>query len=102
MTRKDRFRRRLDRQFDAISSAIPFSRRLISPLRARRAGVIRVPVAILFILGGFLSFLPVLGLWMFPLGLLLLAVDLPVLRPFVTTLAIRGRIRARRLRRRFR
>ena len=64
--------------------------------------MIRLPVAILFILGGFLSFLPILGFWMLPLGLLLLAIDLPALRPFVTTAAIRARIRARRLRRRFR
>lgn len=100
--RSERLRRRLDRQFDAIARAIPFSRRVIAPLRARGAGVIRVPMAILFIIGGFLSFLPVLGFWMLPLGLLLLAVDLPALRPFVTTVAIRTRIRARRLRRRFR
>ncbi|MDQ2805153.1 MAG: hypothetical protein M3Y41_21680 [Pseudomonadota bacterium] len=30
--------------------------------------------------GGVLGFLPILGFWMVPLGLLLLAKDLPVLR----------------------
>jgi hypothetical protein len=35
---------------------------------------------LLLILGGLLSFLPILGIWMLPLGLLLLAEDLPVLR----------------------
>lgn len=100
--RSERLRRRLDRQFDAISRAIPFSRRVIAPLRARGAAMFRIPMAILFILGGFLSFLPILGFWMLPLGLLLLAVDLPALRPFVTTAVIWTRIRARRLRRRFR
>jgi len=40
----------------------------------------RIPAAVLLMIGGLLSFLPVLGLWMFPLGLLLLAIDLPFLR----------------------
>jgi hypothetical protein len=35
---------------------------------------------LLLILGGLLFFLPILGIWMLPLGLLLLAEDLPVLR----------------------
>jgi hypothetical protein len=34
----------------------------------------------LLICGGLLSFLPVLGLWMLPLGLLLLAEDVPPLK----------------------
>jgi hypothetical protein len=33
------------------------------------------------IFGGIFSFLPVLGLWMLPLGLLLFAQDVPVLQP---------------------
>lgn len=41
---------------------------------------IRVPPALALIAGGIFSFLPVLGLWMLPLGLLLLAQDLPPLR----------------------
>ena len=32
----------------------------------------------LLILGGFLGILPIFGLWMFPLGLVLLAEDLPI------------------------
>ncbi|WP_210529963.1 hypothetical protein [Rubellimicrobium arenae] len=50
-----------------------------------------MPVALLLMLGGLLSFLPFLGVWMLPLGLLLLAVDLPVLRPGVSALMIRSR-----------
>jgi hypothetical protein len=41
---------------------------------------LRVPAGLLLILGGLLSFLPILGIWMLPLGLLLLAEDLPSLR----------------------
>ena len=40
----------------------------------------RLPVGVLLIVGGVFSFLPLLGLWMLPLGLLLLAQDLPFLR----------------------
>jgi hypothetical protein len=42
--------------------------------------LVRIPLAILLLLGGVFSFLPVLGLWMLPLGLLVLAVDIPPLR----------------------
>ncbi|MGL4319902.1 MAG: hypothetical protein ACRCS3_03495, partial [Paracoccaceae bacterium] len=56
-------------------------------------------IAILFIFGGLFSFLPVLGIWMLPLGLLLLAVDLPYLRGPISALIIRARIRIRRWRR---
>ena len=41
---------------------------------------VRVPPAIAFILGGIVGFLPILGFWMIPLGLLLLAQDVPPLR----------------------
>jgi hypothetical protein len=37
----------------------------------------RIPAGILLILGGILSFLPILGLWMLPLGIILLAEDIP-------------------------
>ena len=50
-------------------------------LREPRARLVRIPTAGLLILGGIFSFLPVLGIWMLPLGLLLLAVDMPSLRP---------------------
>ena len=41
--------------------------------------MVRLPVAGLLVLGGIFSFLPVLGIWMLPLGLLLFAQDLPIL-----------------------
>lgn len=39
----------------------------------------RWPLGLLFVAGGFLWFLPILGLWMLPLGLLLLGQDIPPL-----------------------
>jgi hypothetical protein len=50
-------------------------------LRAPERFPLRIGVACLLILGGLLSVLPVLGLWMLPLGLALLADDIPRLKP---------------------
>ena len=41
---------------------------------------VRLSVGILLVLGGILGFLPVLGFWMIPLGLLILSYDLPMVR----------------------
>jgi hypothetical protein len=41
---------------------------------------IRSVVGLLFMVGGVFGFLPVLGFWMLPLGLALIALDLPPLR----------------------
>lgn len=49
---------------------------LLQPGRAWLRGIL----GCLLIFGGVLSFLPVLGLWMLPLGVILLAEDVPVLR----------------------
>jgi hypothetical protein len=40
----------------------------------------RICVGTLLIIGSFLSILPLFGLWMLPLGLVLLAEDVPILR----------------------
>jgi hypothetical protein len=40
----------------------------------------RIPAGILLIVGGFLAILPLFGLWMLPLGLILLAEDVTLLR----------------------
>ena len=40
----------------------------------------RIPAGVLLIVGGFLGFLPFLGFWMLPLGLVLLADDIPPMR----------------------
>jgi hypothetical protein len=49
-------------------------------LRRPSSRWIRIPAGVLLILGSFLSILPVFGLWMLPLGLLLLAEDVLPLR----------------------
>jgi hypothetical protein len=50
-------------------------------LRQPQSRLVRIPAAALLTLGGVFSFLPVLGIWMLPLGLMLVAVDVPRLQP---------------------
>ncbi|WP_370642309.1 hypothetical protein [Afifella sp. H1R] len=42
--------------------------------------LLRVGIGILLVLGGLFAFLPVLGLWMLPLGLIVLSIDIPAVR----------------------
>jgi hypothetical protein len=49
-------------------------------LRRPSSRWVRIPAGLLLIVGGILSVLPLLGLWMLPLGLMLLAEDVPLLR----------------------
>ena len=41
---------------------------------------VRLGIGILLVAFGLLGFLPVLGFWMIPLGLLVLSVDVPIVR----------------------
>ena len=49
-------------------------------LELPRSRLIRLILGLVLIVGGLLGFLPVLGFWMIPLGLLILSVDLPIVR----------------------
>lgn len=97
---------RLERQFERISRQVPLSSGFLNWVRRPGLLLIRLPLAIILVLGGIFSFLPVLGIWMLPLGLLVLAVDIPFLRRPVGDAIVRlQRYIAnsrRRLRQRFR
>ncbi len=67
----ERFERRLP----------PRVARFTARLRHPQSFWIRAPFAGAFLIGGLFGFLPVLGFWMVPLALLLIAHDLPILRP---------------------
>jgi len=71
---------RLDRQFERLGRQVPAAAGFLRWIRQPHMHLVRIPLALLLILGGIFSFLPILGLWMLPLGLLVLAVDLPPLR----------------------
>ncbi|MGY6633481.1 MAG: tryptophan synthase subunit beta [Alkalilacustris sp.] len=87
----DRHRRRLDRQLAALTRRAPRLRRAVRAIEGRPGVVLRLPLGLGLIAGGFLAILPVFGLWMVPLGLLLLAIDVPALRPAVSGAMIRAR-----------
>ena len=58
---------------------------------------LRIGLGLMLIGFGLLGFLPVLGFWMIPLGLLVLSVDLPSVRRFRRRMEVKwGRSRARR------
>ncbi len=63
-----RFERRLPEGF----------RGFVRWLRKPGSGWTRIPLGIVLILCGFVGFLPILGFWMVPLGLLVLAIDVPL------------------------
>ena len=83
--------RRFERQFQHIYHAIPILRGPLERVKARGWWMVRVPLGFLFIAGGFLAILPIFGLWMIPVGLMLLAIDLPVLQGPVAGTSIRTR-----------
>ena len=77
----DRDDESLDRQFDRLEKELPESAAgSLRWLRGPSSRWVRIPVGILLIIGGILSFLPILGVWMVPLGALLLAQDVPFLK----------------------
>jgi len=93
---------RLQRQFERIGRQVPASARFLRWLRRPGMWLVRLPIAALLILGGIFSFLPILGLWMLPLGLLVLALDVPPLRRPVGNMLVRLQRWLANTRRRFR
>jgi purine-cytosine permease-like protein len=49
-------------------------------MRLPQSRALRIAIGAVLILGGFLGFLPVLGFWMVPLGLIVLSHDLAFVR----------------------
>jgi hypothetical protein len=71
----------LEAAFEKLERETPdFVCRTILWLRKPKARWVRWPLAILFIAGGLMWFMPVVGLEMLPIGLLLIAQDVPFLR----------------------
>jgi hypothetical protein len=94
-----RFRRVLDRIERSIPAPLVG---LWVGLHHPAAMLVRIPLAILLVIGGIFSFLPVLGIWMLPLGLLLLAIDIPFLRGPTSGAIVRFRLWWRRTAAKFR
>ncbi|MFN3656630.1 MAG: hypothetical protein ACK4UO_05165 [Pseudolabrys sp.] len=70
-----------ERELDRLQLRLPdWLRRAIEAARRPGAVWVRVPLSLVLVAGGLVGFLPILGFWMIPLGLALLALDLPILR----------------------
>jgi hypothetical protein len=69
-----------ERRLQGLIARLPQRvQRAIVWLRERHRWWVRIPAGLLLIVGGCLAILPFLGLWMLPLGIVLLADDLPPL-----------------------
>ena len=79
MTRIPDFHEEMDRFQNHIPTWVSHN---LNRLRGKRAKWVRVPTGVALIGGGVLGFfpLPVLGIWMLPVGLALLAHDIPKMR----------------------
>jgi hypothetical protein len=51
--------------------------------------ILRVGLGIVLCVGGLLGFLPILGFWMVPLGLVVLSIDIPMVRRFRRNLTVK-------------
>jgi hypothetical protein len=77
----------LDRELDRLERKLtPRMARFAHWVRQPSARWVRWPLALVLIVGGVFSILPVLGLWMLLVGLGLIAQDIPVLRRPMTRL----------------
>jgi hypothetical protein len=99
--------RKFDRLLSRLQARLPGrAGRAMAWLIGPSASLLRLPLAVLFIIGGVFSFLPVLGVWMLPLGILLIAVDVALVRRWVVKtwpwVESRWRLRSRRKRMRWR
>ena len=79
----------LDRELDRLEQMLPPRiAGFIHWVRQPSARWVRWPLGLLLTVGGALAILPVFGLWMIPLGLALIAQDVPFLqRPLARLVA---------------
>ena len=75
------YKAEIDRHFAWLEARLsPRLAKFVGWLRKPSSRLVRIPLAVLLVVGGVFSFLPILGLWMLPLGLLLIAQDVPFLQ----------------------
>ena len=74
------YRAEINRHFAWFETKLPPGpAKFVGWLRKPTSKLVRIPLALLLVLGGICSILPVLGFWMLPLGLILIAQDIPLL-----------------------
>ncbi len=78
----ERWKKDLDDHLKRFERRLPnWAARIIRWVRQPSSRWVRIPLGIVLILGGIVGFLPILGFWMVPLGLMLLAHDIPFMQP---------------------
>jgi hypothetical protein len=71
----------LDEEMESLLERLPDgAARVARKVRAPEAAPYRIPAGVALTVGGVLGFMPILGFWMVPLGLAVLAQDVPVMR----------------------
>ena len=71
----------LDEEMDRLLERLPDgAARVMRKVRAPEAARYRIPAGVALTVGGVLGFMPILGFWMVPLGLAVMAQDVPVMR----------------------
>ena len=79
----------LEKAFDKLERETPdLVTRAICWLHRPQARIVRLPLGILCIVASFFWFLPVIGIELLPIGLLLIAQDVPFLRRPVGRMAL--------------
>jgi hypothetical protein len=88
-----RRRHALDDELDRLAQRLPrWAANALRRTRHPSATWFRVPIGVVLVAGGILGFLPILGFWMVPLGLALIALDVPFMRgPLARLLAFINR-----------
>ena len=93
----------LDRAFEGLERETPDTiTHILRWVRDPKSRWIRLPLGILCIIASFFWFLPIVGLEYFPIGLLLIAEDVPFLRRPVARMMLWLEEKWVRLRRRYR
>ena len=74
-------KRELEEELDRLQARLPERiARFVGKVRSPAARPYRIPIGVGLIGGGIVGFLPILGFWMIPLGLAVMAPDVPPLR----------------------
>jgi hypothetical protein len=74
-------KRDLERELDRLSEQLPGWAQWATAIPRGSNRWVRVPAGVGLTVGGCLWFLPVVGIWMLPIGLATLAVDVPPMQP---------------------
>lgn len=72
----------LDEHLERFEQRLPsWAASFVRWLRKPGTRWVRLPLGIVLILAGIVGFLPILGFWMVPLGLIIVAKDFPPMQP---------------------